>query len=32
MNKRTNLGNMYFDNTYKITTRNVKAKITWFIK
>jgi len=28
MNKRTNLGNIYFDKTYKITTRNVKANIT----
>ena len=32
MNKRTNLGNIYFDNTYKITVRSVKANITWFIK
>ena len=32
INKRTNLGNIYFDNTYNIITRNTKAKITWFIK
>jgi len=32
INKRTNLGNMYFDSTYNIITRNVKAKVTWLIK
>jgi len=32
INKRTNLGNMYFESTYKITTRDTKAKTTWFIK
>ena len=32
INKRTNLGNTYFDNTYNITTRKVKAKVTWLIK
>jgi hypothetical protein len=32
INKRTNLGNMYFESTYNITTRDTKAKTTWFIK
>jgi hypothetical protein len=32
INKRTNLGNMYFENTYIITTSNIKAKVTWFTK
>ena len=31
-NKRTNLGNTYFDNTYNITIRNIKANVTWLIK
>lgn len=32
INKRTNLGNIYFENTYIITTSNIKANVTWFIK
>ena len=32
INKRTNLGNIYFESTYNIITRDTKAKITWFIK
>lgn len=32
INKRTNLGKMYFENTYINTTSNAKAKVTWFIK
>ena len=32
VNKRTNLGNIYFENTYIITTSNIKAKVTWFTK
>lgn len=32
INKRTNLGKMYFENTYISTTSNAKAKVTWFIK
>lgn len=31
-NKRTNLGNMYLENTYIITGSKIKAKDTWFIK
>lgn len=32
INKRTNLGNMYFENTYIIITSNINAKVTWLIK
>lgn len=32
VNKRTNLGNIYFENTYIIITSKIKAKVTWFIK
>lgn len=32
INKRTNLGKMYFENTYINTTSNAKAKTTWFTK
>ena len=32
MNKRTNLGNIYFENTYIIIVSNTKANVTWFIK
>ena len=32
INKRTNLGKMYFENTYISTTSDAKAKVTWFIK
>ena len=32
VNKRTNLGNMYFENTYIITTSNINANVTWFTK
>ena len=28
INKRTNLGNMYFENAYIITTSNIKANVT----
>jgi len=28
INKRTNLGKMYFENTYINTTSNAKAKVT----
>jgi len=28
INKRTNLGKMYFENTYIIITSNMKAKVT----
>jgi len=28
INKRTNLGNMYFENTYIIITSSIKAKVT----
>lgn len=28
VNKRTNLGNMYFENTYIIITSNIKANVT----
>lgn len=31
-NKRTNLGKVYFENTYIIIISNMKAKVTWFIK
>jgi len=31
-NKRTNLGNIYLDKMYIITTNIIKAKITWLIK
>lgn len=31
-NKRTNLGNTYFDNMYNIIVMNIKAKVTWLIK
>ena len=27
-NKRTNLGNMYFENTYIMIISNIKAKVT----
>jgi hypothetical protein len=32
INKRTNLGKMYFENTYIIIISNMKAKVTWFMK
>jgi ATP-dependent Clp protease ATP-binding subunit ClpA len=32
INKRTNLGNVFFENTYIIITSNIKAKVIWFIK
>jgi len=32
INNRTNLGNMYFENTYIITISKTKAKLTWLIK
>lgn len=32
VNKRTNLGNMYFEKTYINKTIAVKANTTWFIK
>jgi len=32
INKRTNRGNVFFENTYIITTSNIKAKVIWFIK
>ena len=32
INTRTNLGNMNLEKTYIITTSNIKAKVTWFIK
>ena len=32
INKRTNLGRMYFEKTYIIIKSNIKAKVTWFIK
>jgi hypothetical protein len=28
INRRTNLGNIYFESTYNIITRDTKAKIT----
>lgn len=28
VNKRTNLGNIYFENTYIIMINNIKAKVT----
>jgi hypothetical protein len=31
-NKRTNLGNIYLENTYIIVTNKTNAKITWLIK
>ena len=31
-NKRTNLGKIYFENTYIIIISNVKANVTSFIK
>jgi len=31
-NKRTNLGNRYFENIYIITVSNKKLNVTWFIK
>lgn len=31
-NKRTNLGNIYFENIYIINTSNKKLKVTWFTK
>ena len=31
-NKRTNLGNIYFDNIYNVITITVKVKNTSFIK
>ena len=32
VNKRTNLGNMYLENTYINSTNIAKAKTTWLIK
>lgn len=32
VNNETNLGKIYFENTYKITTINKKTNVTWFIK
>jgi len=32
LNKRTNLGNIYFENMYIINTSNKKLKVTWFTK
>jgi hypothetical protein len=32
VNKRTNLGNMYFEQTYTNKTITVNANTTWFIK
>jgi hypothetical protein len=32
VNKRTNLGKTYFEKTYIITTRNMNANVTSFIK
>ena len=32
INKRTNLGNIYFEKTYIIITNNIKANVTWFMK
>ena len=32
VNKRTNLGNIYFEKTYIITGNNINANVTWFIK
>ena len=31
-NKRTNLGKMYLENKYIITTSKVKANVIWLIK
>lgn len=30
VNKRTNLGKIYFENTYIIIISKIKAKIIWF--
>lgn len=32
INKRTNLGNMYFEKIYTIKHNKTKVNITWFIK
>ena len=32
VNRRTNLGKIYFEKTYIITTRSINANVTWFIK
>lgn len=32
VNKETNLGNMYFENTYNNTNIHTKTKVTWLIK
>ena len=31
-NKRTNLGNIYFEKTYTNKTINVNVNTTWFMK
>lgn len=31
-NKRTNLGKIYFEDTYIINTSSIKADVIWFIK
>lgn len=32
VNNATNLGNIYFENTYNIISINKKTNVTWFIK
>ena len=32
LNKRTKPGSIYFENINSINIRNMKAKVTWFIK
>lgn len=32
LNKRTNLGNKYFENIYIIIVNNTKLNITWLTK
>lgn len=32
VNKETNFGNMYFENTYNIIKINKKTKVTWLMK
>jgi len=32
LNKRTNLGNIYLENTYIIIVSKIKLNVTWFTK
>ena len=32
VNKETNFGKIYFENTYIITNNNMKVNVTWLMK